>query len=147
MKRSISSLSFFAALAMLLLVHPAAAGPSDNRDDGMIFQPGAEFFFYPGKWSPDLDIDKLTRAYKRVILRTQPPVKLSDDPKVPKGDYFVVCRGYLRVLKPFPARKITPGYGSSTYNVMKINGKEVHRKNPGDKESTYNEIYLSAGYL
>jgi len=56
MKRSIGIISCFAILAMVLLVHPAA-DPADNRDDGMIFQPGAEFFFYPGKWSPDLDID------------------------------------------------------------------------------------------
>lgn len=146
MKRSIRSLSCFAVLAMLLLVHHAAANPAENKDDGMIFQPGARFFFYPGKWSADLDIDKLTPVYQRVILRTNPAVNLKDDPKVPKGDYFVVCRGYLRVLKPFPARKITPGYRDSTFNVMKINGKEVHRKNPGDKESTYNEMYLPAGY-
>ena len=52
----------FAVLAMLLLVHPAA-DPADNKDNGIIFQPRAEFFFYPGKWSPDLDIDKLTPVY------------------------------------------------------------------------------------
>lgn len=90
MKRSIRSISCFAILAMVLLVHPSAAGPADNRDDGMIFQPGAEFFFYPGKWSADLDIDKLTPVYERVILRSKPEVKLSDDPKVPKGTLFSV---------------------------------------------------------
>ncbi|MEE8321959.1 MAG: hypothetical protein V3R68_08980, partial [Gammaproteobacteria bacterium] len=146
MKRSIRSISCFTVLAMVLLVHPAGAESAENKDDGMIFQPGAEFFFYPGKWSADLDIDKLTPVYKRVILRTNPAVNLKDDPKVPKGDYFVVCRGYLRVLKPFSARQITPGYRDSTFNVMTMNGKEVHRKNPGDQDSTYNEIYLPAGY-
>ena len=50
-----------AAVTMVLLVHPAA-DPADNRDDGMIFQPGAEFFFHPGKWSPDLDIDNAALA-------------------------------------------------------------------------------------
>lgn len=132
MKGSIRNISCFAVLAMLLLVHPAAAESVEYKDDGTIFQPGTEFFFYPGKWSADLDIDKLTPVYKRVILRTNPAVNLKDDPKVPRGNYFVVCRGYLRVLKPFPASKITPGYRDSTFNVMTINGKEVHRKNPGD---------------
>ena len=61
MKRSIGIISCFAIPAMVLLVHPAA-DPADNRDDGMIFQPGAEFFFYPGKWSPDLDIDNAAIA-------------------------------------------------------------------------------------
>ena len=61
MKRSIGIISCFAILAMVLLVHPAA-DPADNRDDGMIFQPGAEFFFHPGKWSPDLDIDNAALA-------------------------------------------------------------------------------------
>ena len=122
MKRSIRSLSCFAVLAMLLLVHPAAGESVENKGDGTIFQPGAECFFYPGKWSPDLEIDKLAPAYKRVILRTNPAVNLKDDPKVPKGDYFVVCRGYLRVLKPFSARQITPGYRDSTFNVMTFNG-------------------------
>jgi len=147
MKKSrIKSVLFSTVSAIVLLANLSGTIAEGDKDDGMIFQPGAEFFFYSGKWSPDLNIDGLMPIYKRVILRTNPPVDLKDDPKVPKGDYFVICRGYLRVLRPFPAREITPGYRNSTFNVMTINGKEVHRKNPGDRESTYNEIYLSVGY-
>jgi len=111
-----------------------------------VYQPGAEFFFYAGKWSADLDIDKLTPVYKRVILNQRPPVDLKKDPNVPKGDYFVVSRGYLRVQKPAPVSKITPGYRDSTYNRMTIDGKEVHSKLPGAKESTHHPITLSVGY-
>ena len=67
-KSRIKSMLVFPVLAMLLLVHPAAADPADNKDDGMIFQPGAEFFFYPGKWSPGLHIDKLTPVYLYCLI-------------------------------------------------------------------------------
>jgi len=63
MKRSIRSILCFAIPAMVLPVYPVAAGPVDSKDNGIIFQPGAEFFFYPSKWSADLDIDKLTPVY------------------------------------------------------------------------------------
>lgn len=53
---------------------PAIAA-SAGDGDGRIYQPGAEFFFYAGKWSPDLDIAKLTPVYKRVILSQRAVVK------------------------------------------------------------------------
>ena len=122
----------------------ALAEPLDEKD--AVYQPGAEFFFYRGRWSADLNIDALTPVHRRVILNTRPPVDLKKDPHVPKGDYFVVSRGYLRVTKPAPVSRITPGYRDSTFNVMTLNGKEVHRKHPGDTESTHHPVYLSAGY-
>jgi hypothetical protein len=140
------SMSAFAAVAMVLVGLPAAAGPADGKREGTIYQPGAEFFFYTGKWSADLDMDKLTPVYKRVILNTRPAVNLKDDPKVPNGDYFVVSRGYLRVKNPTPLRKVTPGYRSSTYGAMKIDGREVYRKNPGDEQAKHTGLYLSAGH-
>ncbi|MHC4505876.1 MAG: hypothetical protein ACYTFI_21450, partial [Planctomycetota bacterium] len=94
-QRTIMSISAFAVLAMVLPGLPAAAGPVSSQGGGTIYQPGAEFFFYVGKWSADLDMDKLTPVYKRVISNTRPAVNLKNDPKVPKGDYFVVSRGYL----------------------------------------------------
>ncbi|MHC4249817.1 MAG: M60 family peptidase N-terminal accessory domain-containing protein, partial [Planctomycetota bacterium] len=145
-QRGITSVLAFAVLAMLLPGLSAAAGPADSRGGGTIYRPGAEFFFYSGKWSADLDIDELTPLYKRVILNTRPAVNLKDDPKVPKGDHFIVCRGYLRVTKPTPVRKVTPGYGSSTYSAMKINGTEVYRRNPGEDEAKYAGLYLGYGY-
>ena len=60
MKRSIRSVLCFAIPAIMLPVCPVAAGPVDSKDNGVIFKLGAEFFFYPSKWSADLDIDKLT---------------------------------------------------------------------------------------
>ena len=125
---------------------PAFGKAAAQDEKNSVYQPGAEFFFYAGAWSPGLDIDQLTPVYKRVILNTRPPVDLRKDPKVPKGEYFVVSRGYLRVQKPAPVSEITPGYRDSTFNVMTIDGKEVHRKNPGDRESTHHPMYLSAGY-
>ncbi|MCP4450349.1 MAG: hypothetical protein GY809_02730 [Planctomycetes bacterium] len=145
-KRSLFVIAFLLAVVLDIGTGQdrAMAELLDEKDT--VYQPGAEFFFYAGAWSADLDINALKPVYKRVILNTRPPVKLAEDPKVPKGDYFVVSRGHLRVLKPFPARQITPGYRDSVYNVMTIDGREVHRKNLGDTTSAYTETYLSAGY-
>lgn len=135
--------SILSALVLALPAFVVAAG----GDDGLIWQPGAEFSFYEGKWSADIDISKLTPAYKKVVLRVgRRDDNLKGDTKVPSGNYFVACKGYLRADKPFTATKLTPGYGSSTYSVMKVNGQEVYRKNPGQNEATYKEIFLPAGY-
>ena len=144
-----SARKFFSGLFAFLMVLVCFPGVNafGGGGDVMIYQPGAEFSFYEGKWSPEVDIDKLTPAYKKVVVRVgRRGDNLKGDPKLPDGDYFVACRGYLKFDKPYTARKLTPGYGSSTYCVMRVNGKEVYRRNPGQKEATYNEIYLPAGY-
>jgi hypothetical protein len=135
-----------AILANVLLSFTGAHAVVERQSDGMIYQPGSEYFFYKGKWSPGIQLENLKPVYQRVIINSKPAVNLKDDPNVPKGDYFVVCRGYLRMTKPFTTTQLMPGYGDSTYNVMTIGGKEVHRKEPGDKASTFNQIFLKAGY-
>ena len=132
---------------LLLVVCVCGLDALGDDADVMVYQPGAEYSFYQGKWSPELDIDKLTPVYKRVIkMVDNRSDDLKGDPKIPDGDYFIVARGYLSADKPFTARKITPGYGNSTYCVMQINDKEVYRKNLDQKTASYNEIFLPAGY-
>lgn len=144
-KSKINGMFVFAILSVVLFVFSGVT-TSAGSDDGMIYRPGAEYYIYSGKWSPDLDISKMTPVHKRVFRTDRAFEGFSKDPKAPKGDYFVVSRGYLRVKSPTNASKITPGYRNSTFNVMTINGKEVHRKNPGQEKSTYTPIFLPGGY-
>jgi alpha-galactosidase len=54
-----------------------------------------------------------------------------------------VTRGHLRV-KQTGVYELRPGYAGSTYNVMKVAGKEVHRREQGG-QSTFTSIKLQGG--
>lgn len=60
----------------------------------------------------------------------------------PSGGTHVV-RGMIQI-KTTGVYELRPGYGGSTHNIMEIDGKEVHRKEPG-KESKHHPIQLTAG--
>ena len=58
----------------------------------------------------------------------------------PKGGTAVV-RGTLQVAEA-GVYELRPGYGGSTYNIMHVDGKEVHRREPG-QDSVFQQVRLS----
>lgn len=93
---------------------------------------------YPGKYDPKADYDKLDPIKTRKLDSfggTKPT-------PFPGGGTQVV-RGFIGI-KTTGVYELRPGYGGSTQNTMEIDGKEVHRKEPGG-ESIYTPTKLTAG--
>lgn len=52
-------------------------------------------------------------------------------------------RGYSQITTT-GVYEFRPGYGESTHNIMEVDGKEVHRREPG-KDAVYTHLKLTAG--
>ncbi len=93
---------------------------------------------YEGKYSATADYDK-SKPIKSVKLEKFGGVRPTPYP----GGGVHVTRGFVRMPKTGVYR-FKPGYGNSTYNIMEVAGKEVHRRELG-KDPQYTPIKLEAG--
>ena len=93
---------------------------------------------YPGKPDAAVNYDDL-EAIKTVKLEALGGVRGEPYP----GEGVHVVRGGVKMPET-GVYEFRPGYESSTENIMVVNGKEVHRKEPGEK-SKFSHIKLEAG--
>jgi len=93
---------------------------------------------YPGTPDASADYDKKDPA-QTLALEKFGGVKPTP---YPDGGVHIV-RGQIRMPET-GVYEFRPGYGSSTENIMIVNGKEVYRKDPGG-EAKHNPIKLEAG--
>lgn len=94
---------------------------------------------YAGDYAADTDYDEL-KPVKTVKLEKYGGVHPTP---FPDGGTRIV-RGHVRV----PATGVyefKPGYGPSTCNIMVIDGREVYRKEPGEKHAERTGIRLEGG--
>ncbi|PHS12463.1 MAG: hypothetical protein COA78_08300 [Blastopirellula sp.] len=93
---------------------------------------------YPGKFSPDVDYDKLTPS------KTQPlPVYGGVTPTAFPGGGVQVARGLMEI-KTSGVYRFKPGYSNSTFNIMELDGVEVFRKEVG-KDPSYTSFKITGG--
>lgn len=93
---------------------------------------------YPGKYDPDADYDKMAPTKTMKLPRFG-----GVTPTPYPGGGTQVVRGHIR-MKATGVYEFRPGYGASTRNIMEVDGKQVHRKEPG-KERAYATIKLTGG--
>lgn len=93
---------------------------------------------YPGPCSLEVDYDSLT-PIKRMRL---PAFGGVNPTPYPDGGIRVV-RGHVQ-MEVTGVYRFHPGYQASTYNVMEIDGREVHRREVGNAP-VYTDITLAAG--
>jgi len=93
---------------------------------------------YEGDYSPDANYD----AMQPIATKELPKFGGVKPTPYPSGGTHVV-RGQVQMPETGLYR-FKPGYHGSTYNIMEVDGKEVHRREPGE-ESTYNTIKLVGG--
>lgn len=93
---------------------------------------------YEGAYDPEADYDAM-EPVKTLKLEKFGGVQPTPYP----GGGTQVTRGMIEI-KTTGVYEFRPGYGNSTYNIMEVDGKEVHRKEPGG-ESTHHPIKLTAG--
>jgi len=96
---------------------------------------------YPGQYDPDADYGQMEP------IKTMKPEKFgrvspTPYPKV-DGPATYVTRGHIKMPET-GVYEFRPGYGGSTVNIMTIDGQEVHRKEPGQKNAQYTHIKLEA---
>ena len=93
---------------------------------------------YAGAYDPDTDYDKAEP------IKTQALEKFGGVHPTPyPGGGTQVVRGHIQ-MKATGVYEFRPGYGGSTNNVMTIDGKQVHRQEPGEKAKRQ-PIKLEAG--
>jgi hypothetical protein len=90
---------------------------------------------YVGEYDSEKDYDSM-QPVKTLKLDAFGGVKPTPYP----GGGVHVTRGYIQV-KESGIYEFRPGYAGSTYNVMEVDGKEVHRQEIG-KSPIRNEIRL-----
>ncbi|MGB0766528.1 MAG: sialate O-acetylesterase [Phycisphaeraceae bacterium] len=94
---------------------------------------------YEGPYDPDKNYDQATP------IKTRKVVKFGGvDPETFTNEGVQIVRGKI-TMPQTGSYEFRPGYGGSTYNVMVVDGKEVYRKEPGQKHPTHNHIKLEAG--
>ena len=93
---------------------------------------------YSGKYSSDIDYDKVPPIEVKQ-LETYGGVKPTPFP----GGGVQIARGELEI-ETSGIYKFKPGYQASTYNIMELDGVEVHRREPG-KDPTYQLFKVEAG--
>ncbi len=93
---------------------------------------------YKGDYDPEVDYDSMEPT-KTLKLEAFGGVRPTPYP----GGGVQVTRGSVRV-KETGIYEFRPGYGGSTYNVMEVDGKVVHRQEVGLK-SIRTEIKLEGG--
>ena len=94
---------------------------------------------YEGKYDAKADYDTL-KPIKTLKLTSFGGVRPTPYP----GGGVQVVRGQVQMPKTGVYR-FKPGYGGSTCNIMEVDGKEVHRQEPGQKNRTYTTIKLEGG--
>ena len=93
---------------------------------------------YKGDYDPQADYDSMEPT-KSLKLEAFGGVRPTSYP----GGGVQVVRGFVRV-KETGIYEFRPGYGGSTYNVMEVDGKEVHHQEVGQK-AIRTEIKLEGG--
>jgi len=93
---------------------------------------------YKGDYAPQADYDSMEPT-KTLTLESFGGVRPTPYP----GGGTQVTRGFVQV-KESGMYEFRPGYGGSTYNVMEVDGKEVHRQEVGE-DSVRTEIKLEGG--
>ena len=93
---------------------------------------------YPGTYSPTADYDTMT-PIKTMGLEKFGGVRPTPYP----GGGTHVVRGHIQ-MKTDGVYRFKPGYGGSTYNIMEVDGKEVHRQEIG-QDRMFTPIRLTAG--
>lgn len=93
---------------------------------------------YAGEYSPDANYDKLT-PIKTMKLPAFGGVRPTPYP----GGGTQVVRGHIQ-MDATGIYRFKPGYQASTYNIMVVDEKEVHRREPGN-DPVYSDIQLTAG--
>ena len=93
---------------------------------------------YAGAYDPKADYDSL----KPIMTRELPSYGGTKPTPFPGGG-TQVARGLIE-LKTSGVYEFRPGYQNSTYNIMKLDGVEVHRREPG-KEPTYKLFNITGG--
>ncbi|MHC4693216.1 MAG: sialate O-acetylesterase [Planctomycetota bacterium] len=100
---------------------------------------GATVSIYKGAYDPVTDYDKAKPVKTETIALGVAQGVL---PTI-SGPHTVVVRGFIEVPES-GNYTINPGYGESTYNVMELDGREVYRKNIGEK-AVKQKVELEAG--
>ena len=93
---------------------------------------------YEGTYDPNADYDAL-KPLTTLKLEQFGGVR----PTAYPGGGVHVTRGFVQV-KETGVYEFRPGYGGSMNNVMEVNGKEVHRQEPG-QQAVRSEIKLEGG--
>lgn len=93
---------------------------------------------YAGKFSSDVDYGKM-KPIKTMALPVYGGVRPTPFP----GGGVQIARGFLQI-KTTGVYKFKPGYSNSTYNVMELDGVEVHRKEVGN-DPTYKLVKIEGG--
>ncbi len=93
---------------------------------------------YPVSSFPKFDYDK-AKPIKTLKLEKFGGVHPTPYP----GGGKQIVRGHIRVKKT-GVYEFRPGYGGSTYNSMRVDGKEVYRREVG-KDAVHKHIKLTAG--
>jgi len=156
-------LSLIFALALMLAATPAAqgqnkdqapvkvyilAGQSNMVGIGTVQTSGQRWgnemidpvlSIYDTPPSPDTDYDSLEPT-QTMPLDSFGGVKPTPYP--PGGGTYVV-RGTVKVPEA-GTYEFRPGYGNSTHNIMTVDGKVAHRKQPGQKHAESTGITLQA---
>jgi alpha-galactosidase len=94
---------------------------------------------YAGEYDPDKDYDSADPTLT-VNLEAFGGVKPSPYP----GGGVQIVRGKVKMPET-GTYEFRPGHGDSTHNIMTVDGKEVYRKEPGQKNATYQPLKLEAG--
>ena len=112
---------------------------------------------YMGAYAPSTDYDTLRPEVtgvveigdQRTARRTDKkkgklPIPLTPFPALAEQDgHTTVLRGYVSVARP-GLYQIQPGAGESAFNVTTVEGKEVCRRNIGQREATLTPVQLDA---
>jgi hypothetical protein len=154
----VTRLPFFFASLLFLLAHAAIAsdkpvkvfllsGQSNmvgaGKVDGGSSRWGNQFIdpvvsVYKGDYDPQADYDSMEPT-KTLKLEAFGGVRPTPYP----GGGTQVTRGFVQV-KESGMYEFRPGYGGSTYNIMEVEGKEVHRQEAG-QDLLRTEIKLEGG--
>ena len=154
----VTRLPFLFASLLFLLAHVAIAsdkpvkvfllsGQSNmvgaGKVDGGSSRWGNQFIdpvvsVYKGDYDPVADYDSMEPT-KTLKLEAFGGVRPTPYP----GGGTQVTRGFVQV-KESGMYEFRPGYGGSTYNVMEVDGKEVHRQETG-QDPLRTEIKLAGG--
>ncbi|MEM6260380.1 MAG: sialate O-acetylesterase [Planctomycetota bacterium] len=124
------------------------AGQSNMVGIGTVNTPGSRWgkemieptlSVYPGEYDADKDYDQQEPA-QTLKLEAFGGVKPTPYP----GGGVQVVRGRVKMPET-GTYEFRPGFGDSTHNIMVVDGREVYRKEPGDKQASYSPIKLEAG--
>ena len=94
---------------------------------------------YAGEYSSKADYDKLKPTATKKL-----PVYGGTKPTPFPGGGVQVVRGFI-AMKTTGVYQFNPGYGSSSDNIMEVDGKEAYRKEVGKKHAVRTGFKFTAG--